>query len=385
MGASHSNGTVQLDCESLYGDYPFTTEALVMAKLLNNLPNYSFERQEWPHLRNINLADPQFNVSRQVDLLLDAGVYAEIIMSNILREDIQAPIAQQTKLGWVLLGNTKTFNCHVVVNTDDFSRFWEMEEITTHNESLTIEEEYCETLYSQTTKRLEDGRYEVQIPMKTDFQQHLGHSKSQAIAQFKQLEKRLTRDEILASSYKAFIDEYISLHHMKPCTVSITPNCFLPHHGVIKPDSTTTKLRVVFNASATTSTGRSLNHLMACGPNLQKDIQAMILRWRSFEYVYTADIEKFYRQIRIRETDQHFQKIIWRNSVSEPLQEFQLTTVTYGTKSAPFLAMRTIQQLVKDDGGTYPLAATILSNQLYMDDLLGGCHSIEKGQLKMNL
>ncbi|XP_075990172.1 uncharacterized protein LOC142985815 [Anticarsia gemmatalis] len=380
--ATQSNGTVELHCESRFGDYQFTTQALVMPKLLNNLPNYSFEKQDWPHIQNINLADPQYNLSRSIDILLDAGVYADIIMSNILRGHIHAPIAQQTKLGWILVGNTNTFNCHVVVNNNDFSRFWEMEELlsSSHNESLTVEEEYCESLYVNTTTRLEDGRYEVRIPMKTNFKQSLGQSKPQAIAQLKQLEKRLNRDVLFASNYKAFIYEYLSLQHMKPCTIPTAPSCFLPHHGVLKPDSTTTKLRVVFNASATTSSGSSLNELMCCGPNLQQDIQAMILRWRTFKYVYTADIEKFYRQIRIHEKDQHLQKIVWRNSISEPIQEYQLTTVTYGTKSAPYLAMRTVKQLIQDDGAFYPLAADILSNQLYMDDVLGGSHDLITAQ-----
>lgn len=216
--------------------------------------------------------------------------------------------------------------------------------------------------------------------MKQNFDQHLGQSKPQAVAQFKQLEKRFVRDEKLAVSYKAFIDEYIALKHMKPCTMPTTPSCFLPHHGVLRPESTTTKLRVVFNASATTTTGSSLNQLMECGPNLQQDIQAMILRWRAFQYVYAADIEKFYRQIRIQDTDQHLQKIVWRNSATESLQEFQLTTVTYGTKSTPFLAMRTIKQLIKDDGAEFPLGAKMLSNQLYVDDLLGGCNNIITAQ-----
>lgn len=380
ISANQSNSTVQLACESLFGDYSFTTEAFVMSKMLNNLPNYTFEKQQWPHLLNINLADPDYNVSRPVDVLLDAGVYADIVMAGILKGPADAPVAQQTKLGWVLLGNVKTFNCNVVLNNiDDISCFWEMEEIAeTHPE--THENEYCEKLYCETTRRLEDGRYEVKIPMKTNFEQHLGTSKPQAVAQLRQLEKRLAKDELLSESYNNFIAEYVALNHMKQCTLPREPSCFLPHHGVVRLDSTTTKLRVVFNASARTSSGHSLNELMECGPNLQKDLQAIILRWRTYQFVYTADIEKFYRQILVQEEDQHLQKIVWRESPIAPIQEYQLRTVTYGTKAAPFLAMRTIKQLIVDDGHQYPLATNILSQQLFVDDLLGGSNTIPEAE-----
>ncbi|CAB3254446.1 unnamed protein product [Arctia plantaginis] len=99
ISSNKSHGTMQLVCESLYSDYRLTIEALVMKKVLNSLPNYSFEQQNWPHLRNITLADPDYNISRPIDILLDASVYAEIVQDGILRGPPHAPIAQQTQMG----------------------------------------------------------------------------------------------------------------------------------------------------------------------------------------------------------------------------------------------------------------------------------------------
>lgn len=56
--------------------------------------------------------------------------------------------------------------------------------------------------------------------------------------------------------------------------------CYLPHHAVFKESSTSTKLRVVFDASMSTSTGQSLNDCMLVGPRLQEDIFDINLRWR---------------------------------------------------------------------------------------------------------
>ncbi|KAL0861024.1 hypothetical protein ABMA27_009546 [Loxostege sticticalis] len=202
----------------------------------------------------------------------------------------------------------------------------------------------------------------------------MGNSRSIAVSQYLNLEKRFERNNKLALMYRDFIKEYTELGHMKPSSPIPTylPECYLPHHGVIREHSTTTKLRVVFNASQKTTSGFSLNQLQEKGPNLQKDIQALILKWRSYKYAYTADIEKMYRCIEITQDQQKLQKIIWRESPTEKLQEYELCTVTYGMKCAPWLAMRTLKQLAMDDGHKYPEAARILQDEFYVDDLVSG-------------
>ena len=82
-------------------------------------------------------------------------------------------------------------------------------------------------------------------------------------------------------------------------------------------------------------------------------------QWRTHRYVYCADIEKMYRQILINERDVDCQRILWRESPSDALQEYQLLTVTYGTASAPFLALRVLQQLADDEGTDLPLGRNL--------------------------
>ncbi|KAH9637857.1 hypothetical protein HF086_005515 [Spodoptera exigua] len=299
-GASQSKGLVSIDCQSIYGDYNFTTEALVLSRVASNLPSVQFKKQSWPHLQHLQLADPEYNVSKPIDLLLDVSIYSQIIMDGLIKGPSQAPIAQQTALGWILSGNVRTFNCHIVTNNiSDLSKYWEIEDVEpSSSSSLTSEEQYCEEFYQQTTRRLDTGRYEVGIPMKPEYENQLGSSKSKAIAQFKQLERKMCNNLLFSESYKSFMSEYQQLGHMcKADNVDESkPAFYLPHHGVIKLDSTTTKLRVVFNASSKSSSGKSLNDLMCCGPNLQKDLMTLILNWRTYKYVMTADIEKTYRQ-----------------------------------------------------------------------------------------
>ncbi|XP_037919504.1 uncharacterized protein LOC119656896 [Hermetia illucens] len=239
--------------------------------------------------------------------------------------------------------------------------------------------------YQQTTRRDESGRYIVRLPFKqnADPEKTVCNSQQKAYIRFSQLEKRLNNDDDLRNQYVAFMEEYLALGHMVegPVADKFTKQTYyLPHHAVRKDDSTTTKLRVVFNASQATPTGKSLNDILLVGPNIQNSITHVLMRWRTHRYVIAADIEKMYRQISIHPQDQDYQRILWRSHPSEPIKHFKLTTVTYGTASAPYLAMRTLHQLSDDERMHYPKACRAIKEDFYVDDVLTGGDTIKEAQ-----
>lgn len=138
------------------------------------------------------------------------------------------------------------------------------------------------------------------------------------------------------------------------------PVYYLPHHAVFKESSTTTKTRVVFDASAKSSNGVSLNDVLMVGPNIQQDIVSITLRFRTHRYAMTADITKMYRQISIHATDYDLQRIVWRKSPQEEMGHYHLTTVTYGTAPASFLATRCLAQVASENSQDFPRAAEII-------------------------
>ncbi|KAI5643728.1 fibronectin type III domain-containing protein [Phthorimaea operculella] len=179
----------------------------------------------WPWLQNIALADPEFNKSRPIDLLLGAKVYAKIILSGLIKpSDEKLPIAQQTQLGWLLCGdagNNPTYQCNLVINNiEDIQQFWEVEDITEDGD-LSSEEIHCVNYFNETTTRTNEGRYVVRLPMKPNFENKLGNTKQKALAQFLKLELKMEKDEQLATAYKSFINEYRVLQHMKPAKDNI--------------------------------------------------------------------------------------------------------------------------------------------------------------------
>ncbi|XP_065354490.1 uncharacterized protein LOC135948964 [Calliphora vicina] len=179
--------------------------------------------------------------------------------------------------------------------------FWELEEVQ-EKPTISTEDVFCENLYKNTTFR-ENGRFVVVLPVKSEYTDNipLGNSRNSALTQFLRNESRLKRNPQLKHDYDKVIEEYSLLNHMITVIpdLSAPPNSsfYLPHHSVLKPESTTTKLRVVFNASSSTSSGLSLNDVLHPGTVLQQDLTVLITRWRLFKYIFNADIEKMYRQI----------------------------------------------------------------------------------------
>jgi hypothetical protein len=135
------------------------------------------------------------------------------------------------------------------------------------------------------------------------------------------------------------------------------------------------RIRVVFDASAKSSSGKSLNDCLCTGLKLQTEIGDVLLRSRFYKYIFIADITKMYRQIRVREEDYVYQHILWRRFPEEEVQEYELLTVTYGVNAAPFLALRCLRQLDFDDGARFPRAKGLLIYNTYVDDILAGADS----------
>ncbi|GFT99436.1 uncharacterized protein TNCV_3238941 [Trichonephila clavipes] len=90
-------------------------------------------------------------------------------------------------------------------------------------------------------------------------------------------------------------------------------------------------------------------YLLGVGPKLQRDIFEILLNFRIPKIVFTADIEKMYRQILVADEDQKYQQILWRSNSNENISIYKLKTVTYGLASASFLATRCIKQIALDN------------------------------------
>ncbi|XP_043529516.1 uncharacterized protein LOC122539017 [Frieseomelitta varia] len=336
------------------------------------IPKLSSEPATWPHWENLLLADPHFGNPEGIDIILGAEIYGHLLEGSIIKGPSNAPITQASKLGWIsgpthsylAAVESQAYHCSVTHDLHELlERFWHQEEVSgLKKETLSTTEQDCENHFASTHSRTPAGKYVVRLPLKLPVAR-LGDSKPSAI------------------TYAAFVKEYHNLRHMTripdgepdpPCVF------YLPHHGVIRESNSTTKLRVVFNGSCRVANGLPLNEILHTGPKLQKDLFDVLMWFRCFRFIYACDIEKMYRQILVDPEDQIYQRILWiEDRVRIP---YQLATVTYGLACAPYLALRVIQQLIKDEGHRFLLAVSVMENGRYVDNIYGGADTIDEAK-----
>ncbi|XP_073814312.1 uncharacterized protein [Musca autumnalis] len=366
-------------CSRFNSESKVNINALVVPQLSGNLPSKSITENMFIDLPKLQWADPKFNKSDRVDMLIGADIFNQILLENVQRNICGSLIAQETIFGWIITGPVPTippvssFSTTIAFSEADnleklLKRFWEVEDMP-KTTIKSASDEFCEKLYSKTTKRNEDGRYVVSLPFKEPRSDHiLGQSRAIAYGQFIRNESRLMKHFDQKATYDSVLSEYLKLGHMERVTAPTQQkrltHYYFPHHAVIKPESTTTKIRVVFNASCPTSSGLSLNDILHTGPALQNDIIILLLRWRLFRYVFSADIEKMYRQIVVNPADTCYQRILFRSNPSAEVEDFELKTVTFGVNAAPYLAIRTLLQLAEDCRDSFPIASEIIKTSI---------------------
>lgn len=362
----------------------------VLPKLTVSLPTVSINTAAWNLPNSMLLADPNFFEMGPIDVIIGAEFYMELLKEERRRATDDGPTLQDTVFGWIVSGRipegpaasySLVHVCSTAEIQDQLSRFWEVETCQSAS-TLSVEESACEEFFDRTTYRNDEGRYVVTLPKNERLIQQLGDSRSTAIKRFLGVERRFAMNPELKKQYAEFMREYLAMGHMREVSEEDTsvPSYYLPHHAVLKPDSTTTKLRVVFDASCKTSTGVSLNDALMVGPVVQDMIVDITLRFRTHRFALVGDVAKMYRMVLMNAADHQLQRIVWRDSPSESIRTFALTTVTYGTASAPYLATKCLQRLSEEGEESHPAAAKVLKKDFYVDDMLSGVDDIEEGK-----
>ncbi|XP_050305592.1 uncharacterized protein LOC126742831 [Anthonomus grandis grandis] len=255
----------------------FDLEAAVLPKICGLLPSHPISTTNWPHLRSASLADPFYDTPRSIDLLIGAPLFPYILLEGRLTGDYNEPVGFNTVFGFILMGKTvsnsspiaaQSLLCYQASVNDTLQKFWEVEEVP-HVKVLSPEDEKCENIFRKTTYRNRDGRFVVSLPFRGDEPIFYG-SRELALCNFLSLERRLQQNPKLSADYAAFIKEYLDQNHMEIVSSDLIPkkSFYIPHHCVLKDSSPTTKLRVVFNASAKPLDGMSLNDHLLSGPKL---------------------------------------------------------------------------------------------------------------------
>ncbi|GFT23069.1 integrase catalytic domain-containing protein [Trichonephila clavipes] len=238
----------------------------------------------------------------------------------------------------------------------------------------------------KSSVRFNSGRYEVGFPWKSHTQE-LNDNFSVAEKRVKSLTRRFIRDPTLYIQYSEILKEYESqgiiervLETEKPTDRAVF---YLPHQAVFRQESLTTKMRIVFDASSHEDRQPSLNDCIWSGENLNPNIFHLIISFRLNTIVITADIERAFLQISLRDEDRDAVRFLFpdiRSNQTDPykFQVYRFKRVMFGVNVSPFLLSATIKHHIENYREQYPSATEMLDTCLYVDDVISGADDISQ-------
>ena len=300
-----------------------------------------------------------------------------------------SPVAIETDFGWILCGGSTgtatsfhvaSLHVSTLSGDDILHKFWETEEPPGSALALSPEERLVVNHFRDNHSRTAGGRFVVPLPRKPDVKP-IGETRSQAIRRFLALERSLRLKEKF-QEVDVVMQEYLDLGHAEPVPSDDLDKdpatvFYLPMQVVYKSSSSTTKVRAVFDASAKSASGVSLNDTLLVGPTVHSSLIDVLLRFRMHRVALTADVSKMYRAIELFPPDRDLHRFVWRSQPNEVLRDFRMTRATFGVSASCFAANMAVIQNALELTRKYPQAAEAVLKSFYVDDGLSGADSVK--------
>ena len=351
--------------------------------------------QAHPHPLGLELTDSSNPTSGlPIDLLVGADYYWKLVTGNVCCGE-GGPTVVHTKLGWVLsspsspgnsenslvnLSVTHVLHTETDLNTDcaldnQLSAFWELESFGVTGNKNSVLEEFEERIH------FTGERYEVSLPWKTPCSS-LSPNYTLCQDRLKGLLRRLKQNPEIMSEYDSIIrgqlqQGIVELVDTPSESADREENSkrvhYLPHHAVIRENKDTTKIRIVYDASAK-SEGPSLNQCLHAGPKFHQRITDLLLRFRVFPVAVVADIEKAFLMVQVAEEDRDALRFLWVKDLAaeQPeIIELRFARVIFGVSSSPFLLNATIRHHL-EHAQADPETVNKLLRAFYVDDVVTG-------------
>lgn len=144
---------------------------------------------------------------------------------------------------------------------------------------------------------------------------------------------------------------------------------YMPHKPVARESASTTKVRMVFDASAKPHLlANSVNEFMYKGPPLRPLLWDILIRARMSTHIVLADIQKAFLHIGVREEDRDAFRILYNTNGKE--QHLRFTRVPFGGESSPLLLGATLNYHYEQQGEEFKDTVQALRENTYVDNLM---------------
>lgn len=330
--------------------------------------------------------------------ILNGGDYYWSIVTGRTERLEKGLVAVESKFGWLIQGVVSVPVMNVTVEpaevdvfhlsvgeeqtlSDQLRSFWETESLGINMD--TDKNPDMDTLKSfEESVKYKRGRYEVSLPWK-DNVFNLSNNYNNALSRLNNMCRRFQRNDQLYEQYDNVMCEYLTEGIIEKVDNLTTENLvyYLPHHPVIKENRSTTKMRVVFDASSHEKDMLSLNDCLHTGPNLNPDLLNILIKFRRHKIAMMADVTKAFLQISLNEKDRDVLRFLWLKEKPSPSVEIKvcvmrMTRVPFGASPSPFLLAATIKHHLRKYENLYPNQVKKLNECLYVDDFITGAESV---------
>ena len=344
-------------------------------------PNYATLLSKYSHLKGVKIEDNDTRPQIPIHVVLGASEYATIKTSTAQRVGKPGqPVAEKTLLGWTLMspgredvGSPLLLTQSALVDYEQLCSLDVLGLADSHNnDQLEVYEEFKEQL-----ERSPAGWYETKLPWKVNHPT-LPTNEAGSKRRLEQLVRKLQRNGQY-EEYDSIIQEQLKEGIVEPAPeVATGREFYIPHKGVTRENAESTKLRIVYDASAREKDNQpSLNDCLNPGPPLQNRLWDILVRSRFYPALLTGDLKKAFLQVRIKREERDSLRFHWRPPNGSNTSVLRFTRALFGMTCSPFLLGGVINQHLDTWESQYPELIKEIRDGLYVDDLMTGGENAE--------
>ena len=347
-------------------------------------PRYQQLLELHPHLRGVQMLDHDDKAEVPVHLILGASEFAKIKTGSAPRVGRPGdPVAERTKFGWILLSPGKEVDTNSLLFAQtshaDYEELCRLDVLgladTPERDQLEVYREFKEEL-----TRSPEGWYETGLPWKGNHPT-LPNNKEGSLRRLNGLTRKLKTQELVERYDQVIRDQLEEGIVERVAGPPEGPEFYIPHMAVVREAAESTKLRVVYDASARAhNDAPSLNDCLHPGPPLQNQLWNVLVRSRFHPVLIAGDLQKAFLQVRIRACERDALRFHWRANEHSQLETLRFTRALFGLAPSPFLLGGVIQHHLDSWRARYPESVREIERSLYVDDLITGSTTVSKAE-----
>lgn len=350
----------------------------------SKLPDFTTVKR--PDIRELKLKydhtkDKMFYMTEsgncQIDLIIGDKTFSRIRTETVCKGEQGDPIAEETSFGWIIHGGDDFDDDQgfFVRETSDCEKLFSLDVLGVEDRGDTNSEILNE--FKENISRKENGRYEIGFPW-IPGKKPLDTNEQQSRRRLYSVNRKLDKTPELKKEYDNIVKQQLSdgVVEEAPETPTGQRTYYMPHKPVVRQNATTTKVRMVFDASAKPSASDyCINDCMFTGPALQPHLWDILVRARLSQNLILADIQKAFLQIGVKEEDRDSFRFLYNiNGIEKHLR---FARVPFGAEASPFVLGATLQHHLENQPPEFESTVDALKKNTYVDNLMHGAEEIE--------